>query len=766
MDAPIVGGAVPRAEDERFITGAARYTEDVPADGALHAEFVRAYPAHARVLSIEAGEARATPGVVGVYTAADLDGPPIWRSERVPEGMWRPVLAGDTVRFAGEQVAVVIAETRAQAMDAAEAVAVDYEPLPVVVDPIEAVRADAPALFPGHGTNVALTLEGGREGALEDAKVVVRARFVNQRVAPAPLEGNAILAVPLAGRGLTVWVSTQVPFWLRKELAAAIGLEEERIRVIAPAVGGAFGAKIYPCAEHVVVAALALRLGRPVRWVETRSEGMVTMTHGRAQVQDVALGARRDGTLTGIRVRVVADCGAYPGANDEIVTGTRLMVAGPYRIPRVDFHADLVVTNTTPVSAYRGAGRPEATALLERAMDMLAAELALDPAELRRRNLLRPDQFPYTTPAGATYDTGAYAAALDEALRLAGYEGLRREQADRRARGDRVLLGVGLSSYVEVTASDGPPTSEYGSVEVHPDGTVTVATGISPHGQGHETSLAQIAAGTLGVPFEAVRVVHSDTGLLPRGEGTWGSRSLQMAGPAVLSASQNVVEKARHIVAHLLEVSVEDVVQADGRIGVVGAPERSLTWAEIATAAVDPARLPQGMEPGCAAYGDVEQGGGTFPFGSHVAVVEVDTETGHVRLRRHVAVDDAGRILNPLLADGQVHGGLAQGIAQALFEEVRYDGDGNPLTANLTAYAMPSAAELPTFETAHTETPTPLNPLGAKGIGEVATIGSTPAVQNAVIDALSHLGVRHLDLPLTSERVWRAIRGADAGAGR
>ncbi|MDP9340884.1 MAG: xanthine dehydrogenase family protein molybdopterin-binding subunit [Actinomycetota bacterium] len=762
MDAPVVGGAVPRAEDERFITGAARYTEDLPADGALHAVFVRAYAAHARILGIDTEEAARMPGVAGVSTAADLGLEPMWRSKKVPEGMWRPVLAADTVRFAGEPVAVVIAETRAQAMDAAELVAVDYEPLPVVIDPTEAVRSEAPALFPDHGTNVAMTLEGGEEGALDGAEVVVRARFVNQRVAPAPMEGNAILAIPQADGGLTVWVSTQAPFWLREELAPAVGLDKERIRVIAPAVGGAFGAKIYSCAEHVVAAALALRLRRPIRWVETRSESMVTMTHGRGQVQDVGLAARRDGTLTGIRVRVVADCGAYPGANDEIVTGTRLMATGPYRIPRVDFRADLVVTNTTPVSAYRGAGRPEATALLERAMDMLAVELDLDPAVLRRRNLLRPEQFPYTTPAGATYDTGSYQEALDQALRLAGYEELRKEQAERRERDDRVQLGVGMASYVEVTASDSAPVSEYGSVEVHPDGTVTVATGISPHGQGHETSLAQIAAETLRVPFDRIQVVHSDTGLLPRGEGTWGSRSLQMAGPAVLTASQEVVEKARRIAAHLLEVNVEDVVHADGRIGIVGAPERSLSWGEIATAAADGASLPQGMEPGCAAYGDVEQGGGTFPFGTHVAVVEVDMETGGVRLRRHVAVDDAGRILNPLLADGQVHGGLAQGIAQALFEEILYDEDGNPLTANLMAYAVPSAAELPMFETAHTETPTPLNPLGAKGIGEAATIGSTPAVQNAVIDALSHLGVRHLDLPLTSERVWRAIRGANA----
>ncbi len=761
MDAQVFGAAVRRSEDARFLTGAARYTEDVTAEGALHAVFVRSFAAHARVLSIDVDEASRMPGVVGAHTAADLQVEPIWRYDRVDRVFWRPVLAREVVRFAGEPVAVVLADTRPNATDAAELVTVDYDPLPVVIDPLGAVAPDAPKLFPEGDSNVAATLEAGEPGALDDAEVLVRGRFVNQRVAPAPMEGNAILAVPQPDGTLTVWLSTQAPFWLRDELASAIGVPEDRIQVITPAVGGAFGAKLDPCAEHVVVAALALQLNRPVRWTELRSEGMAaTMTHGRAQVQDVELGARRDGTLTGVRVRVTADCGAYPGPNSEIVTGTRLMAPGPYRIPRVDFHADLVVTNTTPLAAYRGAGRPEATALLERAMDMLAAELAIDPVELRRRNLLRPDEFPHTTPTGAVYDTGAYETALDQALRMAGYEELRREQAGRRARNDPVLLGIGVSSYVEVTGSDGPPTAEFGSVEVHTDGAVTVTTGISPHGQGHETSLAQIAAAVLRVPFDSIRVLHSDTGILPRGEGTWGSRSLQLAGPGILKASREVVEKAKRIAAHLLEANVEDVVHEDGRIGIVGAPERSLTWAEIATAAADPPRLPEGMEPGCASSGDFEQGGGTFPFGTHVAVVEVDTETGRVRLRRHVAVDDAGRILNPLLADGQVHGGLAQGIAQALFEEVLYDEDGNPLTANLMAYAMPSAAELPAYEVAHTETPTPLNPLGAKGIGEAATIGSTPAVQNAVIDALSHLGVRHLDLPLTSERVWRAVRGA------
>jgi carbon-monoxide dehydrogenase large subunit len=439
---------------------------------------------------------------------------------------------------------------------------------------------------------------------------------------------------------------------------------------------------------------------------------------------------------------------------------TQLMLSGVYQIPKIGSRLQCVATNTTPVNAYRGAGRPEAAALIERAVDMLADELGLDPADIRRRNFIPKDAFPYTTASGATYDVGDYELALDEALRLADYEALRAEQAERRRQGAVEQLGIGLSCYVEVTAYG--LGNEFGSVEVHPDGTVTALTGTSPHGQGHVTAFAQIVADTLRVPFEAVTVVHSDTAVVPKGEGTMGSRSAQVGGSAVLRAGEAVVDKARNVAAHLLEAAPEDVELSDeGRIGIVGAPDRSFSWAELAEAATTADSLPEGMEPGLAARDTFSQASnGSYPFGAHVAVVEVDTETGFVHLVRHVAVDDCGRILNPLLVEGQVHGGLAQGIAQALYEEVLYDEDGNPLTGSLLTYEMPSAAEFPSFETAHTVTPTPLNPLGAKGIGESATIGSTPAVQNAVVDAVSHLGVRHIDLPLTPERVWRAIREA------
>jgi carbon-monoxide dehydrogenase large subunit len=578
------------------------------------------------------------------------------------------------------------------------------------------------------------------------------------------MEPNAAVAVPDPERdALTLYVPCQAPFSVREVVADALGLAADRVRVVAPAVGGGFGARIATYPEQVAVAAVARRLGRPVRYVESRSESMLAMSHGRAQVQEVELGATRDGRLVGLRARLVGDGGAYPGEAAYLPGSTRLMASGVYRIPRIEVATACVATNTTPVAAYRGAGRPEATALLERAVDLLAAELAIDPAELRRRNLIPPDAFPYQTPTKARYDTGDYRAALDGVLGVAGYRELRAEQAERRRRGDRRQLGVGLAVYVEVTGFG----SEYGAVAVQPDGLVTVSTGTSPQGQGHETSFAQLVAATLGVAPEAVRVVHSDTALLPRGDGTMASRSLQVGGSAVLQAAELVMDKARALAAHLLEAPAEDVAVFPGEgLGVAGAPSTALAWSELAAAAADPRRRPAGMPPGLDAATDFTLQGSTYPFGAHLAVCEVDLETGLARALRHVAVDDAGRILNPLLAEGQVHGGIAQGIAQALFEEVRYDQAGNCLTGTLASYAMPSAADLPAFETLRTQTPTPLNPLGAKGIGESGAIGATPAVQNAVVDALAHLGVTHIDLPLTPERVWRAIQATAAGATR
>jgi aerobic carbon-monoxide dehydrogenase large subunit len=750
-----LGDAVRRREDADLVTGVARYVDDLALPGTLHAVFVRSVSAHARI-RVDLDAARALPGVVGVFGAADLALPPVRPADKAPAVFARPVLAEDVVRFAGEAIAVVVAETRAEAIDAAEAVEVDYDPLGVVVDAAGALTADAPLLFPGNGSNVATDREyAPAGGVLDGAEVVVRARFVNQRLVPAPLETDAILVAP-DGDGLTVWAATQTPFDVRRDIARALGMERDQVRVIAPAVGGGFGAKMTR-PEQLVVAAVARRLGRPVGAMDTRSESMLAMTHGRDQLQEVELGATRDGQLVGIGIRVTANLGAYVMVGAELPELTYEMACGVYRIPKVAFQATCVVTNTTPTGAYRGAGRPEATALIERAMDLLAGELGLDPAELRRRNLIPPEAFPWATVTGVTYDSGEYERALDELLRLAGYEQLRAEQAARRERGAVRQLGVGLAVYVEVTAVG--PTKEFGSVEVAPDGCVTVMSGISPHGQGHETALAQVAAAELRVPLEAVKVVLNDTGTVPRGAGTYGSRSLQLGGTAVHRAAEAVVGKARQLAAEQLEAAVDDVVQLDGgRFGIAGVPDRALGLAELAAAATDPARLPAGMEPGLAAALDVDQGACSYPFGAHLAVVECDTETGKVQLLRHVTVDDCGRVVNPILVEGQVHGGIAQGAAQALFEHALYDADGNLLTGSLASYAMPSAAELPSFETSRTETPTPLNPLGAKGIGEAATIGSTPAIQNAVVDALSHLGVRHIDMPLTPERVWSALR--------
>ena len=755
-----------RAEDPRFLTGRGRYVENLPIEGALRAVFVRSIMPHASLNAVEVEIARAMRGVAGMFTAADLDlarlpasGVVEGSSDALEGPFGREPLARDVVRFVGEAIAVVVADTQAHAEDAAEAVVADYDPLPSVTDVEEALGSGAPCLWPEHGSNVVASFEAGwADDVLAGAEVVARGRLVNQRVAPVPMEGNAVAVQPHRDGTYTVWVSTQVPFDVRDDLADVLGVEREDVRTIAPDVGGGFGAKLQVYPEYLVVAAVVARLGRPVRWIESRSEGLLALTHGRAQVQRVEIGARRDGTLVGLRADLIADMGAYPiGA--FLPNTTHEMLSGVYAIPRIASRGRSVVTNATPVAPYRGAGRPEATALIERAVDLVAAELDMDPLEVRRRNLIPPDSFPYRTASGTVYDVGEYERTLDEAKRLAGIGALRAERTSRRERGDHLALGIGVATYVEITSFS---SKEFASVEAQADGTVTVVTGTSPHGQGHETAFAQLASGVLGVPLGSVRVVHSDTRLVKRGAGTWGSRSLQAGGSSVFERSTEVLERARALAAHLLEADASDLEPADGGgFAVRGVPERGLTLAELAAASRE-STLPPGLEPGLRAEGVYREPASTFPFGTHVAVVEVDTETGEVRLVRHVAVDDCGRVLNPALVEGQVHGGLAQGIAQALYEEVRYDEGGTPITSTLTTYAMPSAAEFPRFETARTETPTPVNPLGAKGIGESATIGSTPAVQNAVVDALSPWGVRHIDLPLTSERVWRALEAARA----
>jgi carbon-monoxide dehydrogenase large subunit len=761
MTGSLLGNAVPRVEDPALLTGRGRYVDDLPIEGALHAHFVRSPIAHGHIVSVDVSAALAQPGVVAVYTAEDLGLTPYVVFFPLHPDCARPPLARDKVCFVGDPVAVVVAASKVQAIDAAEMVVVDYDPLPAVTDMEAALAPGAPVQSPAMTSNLAV---GRREGegarVLADAEVVVRARIENQRLAAVPMEGNAIAVVPGddgQGHVVTIYPATQMPHRVWGEMAEMLRLPREQIRVVVPDVGGAFGAKGSAAAEHYVVAAAALRLGRPVKWAESRSENMVAMVHGRGQVQYIEMGFTREGRITGLRCRVLGDGGAYGGFGGMLPAATtRMMATGTYHVPKLAYEVAVALTNTTPMGAYRGAGRPEAAAYLERIMDMASHELGIDPLELRRRNFLQPDEFPFTTLTGATYDCGDYEVALDEAARLAGYSALRAEQAARRERGDRLQLGIGVASYVEITG--GGSATEYGYVEVHDDGSATVRAGTSSHGQGHATSFAMIVSDRLGIPMERIRYEQSDTALIPRGGGTGGSRSLQLGGSAVGKAADAVLARARAVAAQLLEAAPEDIVVTDdGRLGVAGVPATALEWSAVAAAA-----RADGGDPLLAAL-DFEQDGATFPFGTHIAVVEVDTETGRVELVRHVAVDDCGRILNPLIVAGQQHGGIAQGVAQALYEQIVYDDDGNPLTANLMDYTIPSAAEMPSFEAANTETPTPRNPLGAKGIGESGSIGSTPAVQNAVVDAVAHLGIRHIDMPCTPERVWRAIQAARAG---
>ena len=722
-----------RREDPALLTGEARYLDDLRVPGLLHAVFVRSPLAHALVRGID-GPADAT-----VFTASDLGLPssPAMGNDK----LLRPMLATDRVRFVGEAVAVVAAETKAQAVDAAERVVVDYEPLEAVTDVLRAMEADAPVLFPEHGSNVIADREPREDPSFfEGADVVLEFRNRISRVAPVTMEPNGCLVVPDGDR-LTVHASTQSVFGVQREIATALNLDPSSVRVLAPWTGGGFGAKggIYP--EAVVTAAVARRLQTPVTYQETRSENLLVMTNGRGQVQDVRLGVKRDGTVVALRAHIIGDAGAYANRAFTPMVA-RMMASGPYRIRRIDVRVTIAVTNTTPIGPYRGAGRPEAAAMCERSMEVIARELKLDPVEVRRRNFIPPDAFPYETPTKATYDSGEYAQALDKVLELSGYEGLRREQEVRRSRRDRFQLGIGLATYVEVSGGG----TEFGSVQIETDGGVTVVTGSVPHGQGHETVFAQIASGILGVPMDKVRVVHSDTDAVARGTGTFGSRSLQLGGSAVHETATQVLEIAKKKAADKLEAAAEDIVAHDGGLGVAGTPATVVSWEELATGGDLRAEVDFGH-------------GGTFPSGAHVAVVELDTETGDIRLERFVAVDDCGRVINPMLVEGQVHGGVAQGSAQVLFEGVSYDADGNPQTATLLTYGMPSPPELPSFETAHIQTPSPNNPLGAKGIGESGTTGSLCAVWNAVLDALSPYGVTDIELPATPERVWRAMQG-------
>ena len=771
-----------RVEDDGFLRGTTRFLRDLPVEeGCLHAAFVRSTVAHGRLLAVEVAAARRRPGVVAVLTARDLDLSPFRPFAAVPERFGRPPLALDRVRFVGEPVALVVADTAAHAVDAVEEVLIDVDPLPAVVGADAALAPDAPHLFPaaspggatdadtdgdtdgaagGDGStddNVVIHYDRGRIADLFDAAaVVVEGRFPNQRLASAPLEPNACMVRP-AGDRLDVWTTCQGVQVARHELAEALGLEEAAVRVRAAAVGGGFGGRHSIPVELVVVAAAARHLGRTLRWEETRTENLLTMVHGRAQCHELAVGFDDDGRIVGLRVRNLADCGAYPHFGPVMPFISRKLACGPYRIPRVDYEWLAYATTTNPIGPYRGAGQPEVTNGLERIMDLAAVRLGLDPVELRRRNLLAADELPHTTPTGLTYDSGDYPRALARACELVDYEGVRAEQVARRTAGGHLVLGVGVACYVSST--DG--RTEFGAVDVDPDdGRLTVRCGTLSHGQSHATTIAGLVADRLGVDAADVRYVDADTDLVPRGEGTGGSRSAQMAGSAALGAATAVLDAARPLAAARLEADPADIVvmaASSGRpagLGVAGVPSSVVGWADLARAA---------GSDGLGAELDLRLDGTAYSSGTHVSVVEVDTETGSVQLLRHVAVDDCGTVLNPMVVAGQQHGGIAAGVGQALFEDVHYDALGTPRATSFADYLLASAAELPSFTTETLGIPTPVAPNGAKGIGENGAVVAPSSVQNAVIDALAHLGVRHLDLPVTPESVWAALAATAAG---
>ena len=766
MAGSILGNRVLRKEDPKFLTTGGVYVDDLDIPelvGALHVTYVRSTVAHGTITGIDVSEALEMPGVVAVYTAADLGLEPIPSDFNPMVARYAIVPVGEKVRVVGEPVAVVLTEDRTQGEDAAERVIVDYDMLPAVVD-IEEAATSANLLYPSAGSNVVFdTTVLGMPDLSDPAEyfagcevVTGPHRIVNQRVAPCPLEVRGSAAAWIDGR-LHQWLSTQGAQGAKGTIAKANGVDPAQVKVITPDVGGGFGAKISCDPEESVLGVVAKTCGRPVRWRETRSESMMMMGHGRAQVQYITVGGTRDGKVTHYQLRVLQDAGYFVEMGAILAPFmTKPMASAVYDIPNIEVRTTSVVTNTAITTAYRGAGRPEATAAAERAMDLFAVAVGKDPADVRRLNLIPKFLESRSTASGQTYDVGDFEEALDRALAAADYAGLRAEQARRRAEGGPRQLGIGVSTYVEITGGVAP-FGEHAKVEVTDDGRAIVYTGTSPHGQGHVTAWSMLASEQTGIPMDRIEVVWGDTDLVPEGAGTMGSRSLQHGGAAVWNAAAELVEKARKLAARLLEADEADVVldKARGMFHVTGTPAMGKGWSELAVAAHADADLPEGLQ-----HALFFQSAATFPFGAHVAVVEVDTETGKVTHLRHVACDDAGTVLNPLLLEGQIHGGVAQGTAQALLEEVRYDGDGNPVTSNLADYAFISAAELPSVEVVHMETPTFHNPLGAKGIGESGTIGSTPAVQSAVVDALAHLGVTHVDMPCTPQRVWHAIAAA------
>jgi carbon-monoxide dehydrogenase large subunit len=772
-----IGAPIKRREDAALLRGHGTFVDNMAPVGMVAMAVVRSPYAHARVVSIDATAARAAEGVVAVFTAADLKEDwkaPLPCAWPVTEEMKSPehYPLTDEPCFQGDGVAVVIAATRAQAEDAAELVDVDYEPLDAVVDVATALDDGAPLAHPGLGTNECYVwrLDTDATGeAIEAADVVVTRTYYQPRLIPNAMEPRAVLSVPGTTGDVTLYSTTQVPHILRLLAAAGLGMHETKLRVVAPDVGGGFGSKLDVYAEELLAIAISRRLGRPVKWTELRTENYVATIHGRDFVTEYTLAASKDGTITHCRARVKAAMGAYL----QLVTpGIPLLGAwiysGPYAIPNYSVEFTGVFTNTTPTDAYRGAGRPEATYVIERTMDALAEELGMDKLELRRKNFIK--EFPATMGSGLTIDSGDYVASLDKLLELLDLDGLRAEQAQRRENGTPRQLGVGFSTYNEMCglapsrilgairyAAGGWDTA---TIRCLPTGSIQVITGTSPHGQSHETAWAQIVADQLGCDIDAVEVLHGDTSISSIGMDTYGSRSLPVGGVALYHAAQKVIDKARHVVAHQLEVSPDDLEFADGTFTVKGSPDKEATLASVAFGAWAAHDLPDGMEPGLEATAVYDPPNFSWPAGAHAAVVEVDTETGDTRLVRYVAVDDVGTVVNPTIVDGQVHGGITQGISTALYEEGLYDEEGNLQTVNLMTYLVPSAAELPSFELERTESPSPTNPLGVKGVGETGTIAAAPAVINAVLDALSHLGVKDIQMPATPERVWRAIEEA------
>lgn len=772
--AALVGSPIKRREDPRLITGQATYIDDIKLVGMLHMAVLRSPYGHARINNIDVEAARKLPGVYAVYTAKDLNGvvgkvpvaaplPP-----HITEGMGRRgPLAEGKVRFYGDPVAVVVAEDRYIARDATDLIEVDYEPLPAIIDVEKAMQPDAPLLYEEFGTNVGLPIHPPTEDidkifadTVANGGVVVKGRLVNQRLAPAAMETRGVVAeFRKVDKSLTVWSSSQIPHLLRNYLAEQMGLPQHQVRVIVPEVGGGFGSKLNIYPEEALAAYAAIKTGRPVKWIEDRSENFAATIHGRGQVDYIEAAADKDGKIQGLKVQVISDLGAYLQFFTDVIAiaFTMPMVSGCYDIPAIYCSCDIVFTNKAPTDAYRGAGRPEATYVAERAIDLVARELKKDPADVRRVNFIKPDQFPHKVATGAVYDTGNYAVALDKALELANYRGLRQEQEQKRAAGK--LMGIGISSYVEICGLGPKGSAPFGTYEsarvrVEQSGTVMVYTGSSPHGQGEETTFTQLVGDEFGIPAESVIVLHGDTDSTPEGRGTYGSRGTAVGGTAVFNAVQKLKEKMKLVASHMLEASVSDVELEDGKFYVTGSPQKSVTFVEVASTANLSNTLAAGVEPGLEATSFFEPSACTFPFGTHICVVEIDKDTGEAELTKYYAVDDCGRQLNPMIVQGQIHGGIAQGVGQAMFESVVYDDDGQLLTSSFLDYAMPMSFEFPPFELDHTVTPTPINPMGVKGVGEAGTIGSTPAVTAAVADAL---GVAHVDMPYLPEKLWGVI---------